>query len=206
MKVVIVGKTRMETGTCIGALSIEGGESLRLHPPGRDNYPRDPSFELGQVWEIDFQRRPDCKPPHTEDVTVTYQDYITKRSNMKAVLHQLARLGRAPFWSGRLGTAFGTCLEYTNRGRAHIGPRAVPSMSTGFWTPDKPLRQISIDNRTYYEYPGQHAACHIPYIGFEREIGVIPNDALIRLSLARWWRNSPDIEERCYLQISGWWL
>ena len=38
-------------------------------------------------------------------------------------------------------------------------------------------------------------------------IKVIPAGTLVRVSLARWWRpedSEPNFEERCYLQLSGW--
>ena len=46
----------------------------------------------------------------------------------------------------------------------------------------------------------------MPYVGFADPIERIPKGALVRVSLARWWRpdDAPDMEERCYLQLSGW--
>lgn len=47
----------------------------------------------------------------------------------------------------------------------------------------------------------------IPYVGFEPAVDLIPKGTLVRVSLARWWRphdSPPDMEERCYLQLSGW--
>jgi len=34
----------------------------------------------------------------------------------------------------------------------------------------------------------------------------IPADTLLRVSLARWWDNEGRHEERCYLQLSGWYV
>ena len=44
---------------------------------------------------------------------------------------------------------------------------------------------------------------NIPFVGFQSPIGLIPANTLVRVSLARWWANNND-EERCYLQLSGW--
>ena len=47
----------------------------------------------------------------------------------------------------------------------------------------------------------------LKYVGEESPIKVIPAGTLVRLSLARWWRpekSEPNFEERCYLQLSGW--
>jgi hypothetical protein len=35
---------------------------------------------------------------------------------------------------------------------------------------------------------------------------VLEANTLLRLSLARWWQQAPELEERCYLQLSGWYL
>ncbi len=46
----------------------------------------------------------------------------------------------------------------------------------------------------------------IPYVGLkENPPEIIPQGTLLRLSLAHWWTpEDADTEERCYLQLSGW--
>jgi hypothetical protein len=45
------------------------------------------------------------------------------------------------------------------------------------------------------------------YVGMEEPIAVIPERAIDRFSLARWAPFPPGVdEERCYLQLSGWYL
>lgn len=43
MKVLIVGKTKMRNGPCIGAIA-ENGQSLRLTPSW--------DYQVGQIWDI----------------------------------------------------------------------------------------------------------------------------------------------------------
>ena len=45
-------------------------------------------------------------------------------------------------------------------------------------------------------------------MGFQEPVGTIPAGALVRLSLAHWWRpaGDDDGEYRCYVQLSGWFL
>ena len=43
--------------------------------------------------------------------------------------------------------------------------------------------------------------------GYEPMIGVIPAGTICRISLSKWWKPKDiDIEMRCYLQLSGWYL
>ena len=44
----------------------------------------------------------------------------------------------------------------------------------------------------------------IPFVGFDSPVKQISPETLIRVSLARW-LSSPD-GDRCYLQISGWYM
>ena len=46
------------------------------------------------------------------------------------------------------------------------------------------------------------------FVGFQEPLAEIPAGALVRISLAHWWRprDHPEEEERCYLQLSGWFL
>ena len=53
---------------------------------------------------------------------------------------------------------------------------------------------------------GRRARYNIPYVGCAEAIDLIPAGTLVRVSLARWWRPEGMNEERCYLQLSGWYL
>lgn len=44
------------------------------------------------------------------------------------------------------------------------------------------------------------------YVGLQ-DVEVIPAETLIRLSLANWWvPEDGNVERRCYLQLSGWYI
>ena len=49
---------------------------------------------------------------------------------------------------------------------------------------------------------------YIPYVGLGDTPDIIPEDTLIRLSLglSHWWSKDGETEERCYLQVSGFYL
>ena len=50
------------------------------------------------------------------------------------------------------------------------------------------------------------AQLRIPFVGCADPIPEIPAEALIRVSLARWWKKTEEEEKKCYLQLSGWYL
>jgi hypothetical protein len=58
--------------------------------------------------------------------------------------------------------------------------------------------------KTRYKCQCQGKDVWITYVGFEPAIELITHGSLVRVSLARWWRPDDDSEERCYLQLSGW--
>jgi len=55
-----------------------------------------------------------------------------------------------------------------------------------------------------YLYPGETGKRSLPYVGFASPVDTIPAGTLLRVSLARWWDKYGETEERCSLQLSGW--
>lgn len=79
----------------------------------------------------------------------------------------------------------------------------VPGFSTQFWIPDEALIHVVSFEKDYYSYRG----LKIKYVGFLPAVARIPAGTIVRLSLANWFDgNGTWPEERCYLQISGWYL
>ena len=62
--------------------------------------------------------------------------------------------------------------------------------------------------RIRYRYPTPDGGRTLTFVGFQEPIGTIPAGALVRVSLAHWWRPEDDHsgELRCYVQLSGWFL
>ncbi len=83
----------------------------------------------------------------------------------------------------------------------------IPTHSTGFWIPDVDLKLVGKDyvyTKKRILLPSKYC---FKYVGVEKAIDVIPANTKVRISLAKWWH--PDdivIEDRCYLQLSGWYL
>jgi hypothetical protein len=212
VRVLIVSKTHMSSGVCVGGLTRDTNRNIRLIPIGRLNQPNDTKFDVGQVWDIDFYNSPHVTPPHIEDVIVTREQYVAQVSNIRDILLQ-----RIQPWRGGAEKLFDGCLTI-KQWRGYISEYSkVPNGSVGFWIPDKPLvlAYSPINSKPHYridfeveEEPHVYrkGKLSIPYVGFADPIPEIPAQALVRVSLPRWWNGEGRHEPRCYLQLSGWYL
>ena len=209
MKVLIVGKTRMYSGLCIGAIT-EKGQSLRLDSSS--------DYQVGQIWDIDYTLGIQRKPPHTEDVIVNSKKYI-KESSVKNQVKVIESY--MPPTIGPPQNLYEGLLQIDGQGgrRAlYIAEQSgVPSYSTTFWRPNEPLtclteeelygRRYKMDRvRMFYRYPTENGGCTLAFVGFQEPLEIIPADTLVRVSLAGWWSKQSNVEERCYAQLSGWYL
>ena len=199
MKVLIVSKTRMQKAVCVGGLTLDTNENIRLLTPSGSNQPSNTKFNVGQVWDIVYQLAA-VTPPHVEDVFVYQEDYVGQQPNMRDFLIQRVRT-----WQGKPDQLYDGLLQIRN-GSGYISERTgIPQASVGFWVPDKALILSSNDRgKLYYSYGGD--ILRLPYVGFTDMVQTIPAKSLIRVSLARWWAPEGVNEKRCYMQISGWYL
>ena len=209
-RVLIVAKTRMgATNACVGGLNLETNQNIRLLCSDGSNQPINTEFEVGQVWELVFQRVFSITPPHVEDIRVLLQTRMGSISNIRSVLMQQVQP-----WRGGLDQLFDgkLILEKT----CYISmTKGLPGCSTGYWLLNNPLR-LNLnygEGKPYYQIFirsedgfSKVRSIFIKYVGFADPIGLIPADTLVRVSLARWWQRPDTEEERCYLQLSGWYL
>ena len=199
MRVLIVAKTRMQGAACVGGLCLDTNQSVRLLQRKGLNQPLTTDYDVGQIWDLGFDPSELCAPPHIEDVLVYRRHYVGQVSNLRDFL--LARI--QPWWGG-IDQLFNGVLQLTANGSGYISRRTgIPSASVGFWLPDRPIERVQIGGRMRYRYRDAQRELLLPYVGFSSK-GDIPPGALLRVSLARLWRPDETIEERCYLQLSGW--
>jgi hypothetical protein len=203
VNVLIVAKTQMARAVCIGGLTA-GGQSIRLLDSMGRNQPLDTAFSVGQVWDIDFGQHPKPVPPHVEDVFVHSSRLLKRVLDIREPILQ-----RIPPWSGGPEALYNGLLEWTSYGKGYVSQRGgVPGCSTGYWLPDVDLVLEHDGPKALYCYPGHRGTYRLPYVGCANPINRIPAETLVRVSLARWWQPVDAIinEERCYLQLSGWYL
>jgi hypothetical protein len=232
MKVLILGKTRMKKEKCcIGAIT-QDGQSVRLLTAEGYNQPEDTPFEVLQVWDVDFNRPSTAIPPYVEDVRVQRQSLSRPMKKGKKVIDVLRGL-KIPIWEGGPTVLFDGLIEwersdvtvtysgYISRTTGHL-----PQQSVGFWISDKSLTrggsnltfssdlsdwqkklilaqagQYGLEKDEYFYYEKSY---RLKFVGFQPMPDELPAGTLLRVSLARWWSYAADTEEKCFLQLSGY--
>ena len=207
MRVLIVAKTRMGSGACIGAIT-EIGESVRLVPFNAD--PHDGAnreYEVGDIWEITGEPETSLIPPHNENFVVHKKSRLHTTEHMKDLVSAIELL--MPPKTGHPHVLYEGLLQNTESGRLHIAKQSgIPPYSTIFWRTDQPLARDTEGRKVRYRYPTENGGCTFTFAGFQKPPEVLPTGTLLRVSLAHWWKpkDIPEVGERCYAQISGWFL
>lgn len=209
MRVLIVAKTRMGGGACIGALT-ETGESVRLVPFNAD--PRDGAnreYEVGDIWEITSEpvAEDSLIPPHIEDIVVLKKSHVYTTRNLKELESSIQLL--MPPKVGDPRKLYEDLLQTTDSGSLYVPYGGdVPPYSTTFWRTDKSLKLETDKKKLRYRYPSEDSGCTLTFVGYQKPLEVIPADTLLRVSLAHWWhpKDRSNAKLRCYVQLSGWFL
>ena len=208
MRVVIVGKTRMGAGVCIGGLVEATGKAVRVIPERAPCHAARTPFNIADIWDLDLRPRRPVVPPHVED-------HEFRRKYKTGTVADLKRwiLSKVKPWDGGAAALFGGTLQFRATGAAFV-PQAgpLPSGSTGFWRLPADMTCRVCDGTTgprlYYEletaprlrvkYVGVLASTELP--------PVLPAGTLVRLSLAHLWLSAPDADNRdkFFVQMSGW--
>lgn len=203
--VLIVSRTKMKNGVCVGGIVEDTGELIRLHNERGGNLASDAPYEVGDRWQLlveeAWNRRDE---PHVEDRATTPIARLGKVGNAGIIDYLTSHDLGNRFTHGRLRDTFEGCLQSENC-KYFIGMDKVSSFSTQFWFTDSELvlKSDPQSGKIYYS----DGVYKIPHVGFQDCVGRIPKDTVIRLSLA----NPTDWEgrynpKRCYLQLSGWYL
>lgn len=193
----------MSNSICIGGV-LANGRFVRLLKSDGQNQDIDTDIEVGDVYEIKFSERENKKPPHIEDVLVHSIEYQYCASSIRTMVKVLKEDLKVKIWRGGIDELFDGHLHWTNSGSGYISESGrIPQNSVGFWMPDKDLKRRDYNERVRYSYPLNWR--NISFVGLQNPVDLIPAGTLVRVSLARWWSPNED-EERCYLQLSGWYI
>lgn len=212
MRVVIIAKTKMRGGVCIGAIAESTGQSLRLIPMGDHCHPTDTELEVGDVWDLDLRPRPGARAPHVEDHDVL------RPGRFVGEIGDLGEWIRARItpWRGERTCLYGGVVEFRGNGTAYIpASGALPSCSTGFWELPQPMvfepfTKSHGEQVPYFRLRGS-SPVKLKYVGTLVPSTLppeLPARTLVRLSLAHLWPTAPREEDRdkYFLQLSGWLL
>jgi ATP-dependent DNA helicase RecQ len=203
MKVVVVAKTRMGHGACVGAVTFDG-RSLRLYPPDQEKNERfNQEYEVGAVWELTRYEPPAALiPPHVETIIVHDKRPQPAIADLTAFIEQ-----QMPPKAGDFSVLFEELTEATPAGALFVAERnGIPPYSTLFWRPDQPLTRDDEGKRIRYRYPTADGGRTLTFVGYQEPLPELPAGTLLRVSMSQWWRPAerPQAELRCYLQLSGW--
>ncbi len=205
MKVLIVARTRQGNCACIGGISAEG-QSVRLIACDREtNDHAGLEYAVGDVWELDARPVEQVIPPHVENIVVGAHRRLGKARDLIGAIERYM-----PPKTGGSEALYDGLAHCVLDGPLFIEERSgIPPYSTMFWRPDRPLTLDTEGKRIRYRYPTPEGGCTLTFVGFQTPVEVIPAETLLRVSLAHWWRpnDAPhDLEDRCYVQLSGWYL
>jgi hypothetical protein len=182
-------------------LDVDSAKSVRLLRRDGTNLFEDHPIEVGELWDVSCTSRDPVIPPHVEDVLVKSGKSVAVVPSLKQAIIDLVDP-----WTGDVRGIFEGQLQTTRHGKGYIGhERPLPSCSTGFWRSDVELRRGQSTGGERYWFPEGGFISSVKYVGMEDAVDVIPHGSLVRFSLARWLA-FVDTPERCYLQLSGWYL
>ena len=204
--VLIVSRTQMSHGVCVGGIVEETNEFIRLHTDTGGNLPTEAPYQIGDRWHMLVESAWNARPkPHVEDRQTTAVRHLEK----------IGRQGVANFikqhcciTEGCITRLFNHTLQFSGHYflTGSVGKDKVPDHSVTFWVADKDLvkhiRTFEDKSETCYLY----GSYRIKYVGFQTPLDYIPQGTVLRISLANWWKKGDSDEERCYLQLSGGYL
>lgn len=199
-QVVIVGRTRMKTGLCIGAICEQTGRRLRLIPPHQHNQPIDCPYQVGQRWQLDCRPKPQPNGPHTEDVWVYAH---TPLPNDVALLPFITQNNLID-WKGPIQQTFGGGLQLSPNGKCFFPADTPPRQSTGFWQTESPIIKGMRRGKHHYMCFDFPKLAILPFAGEGTPHIYIPPLSIVRLSLSRLFTATEPQFQGYYLQFSGW--
>jgi hypothetical protein len=201
MEILIVAKTHMKDTACVGALELATKKNLRLLTQDGKNQSKEVSFNVGDIWDIEYIPRVQIVPPHYEDVLVSSCKFLRKQNDMNTFL-----LERVPIWRGGTDKLFDGLVKFEHNSSGYITESGIPKQSVGFWLPDKDVELTIFQDKRHYFYFIDNSVKSIPFVGYQKTVETIKQGSLIRISLARWWKIpiASVTELRCYCQLSGW--
>ena len=200
--VLIVSKTQMSNGICVGGIDESTCELIRLHNSNGGNLAVDAPYQIGDRWDLDIKTAWNVRPkPHVEDKQTIPIKKI-ENIGISGIIKYIESHNFGPrLTRGNLQNVFEGFINFQGN-KNFINRNRIPSFSTQFWISNEDLIHSVQFGKHYYIYGN----IRLKYVGLQSVIDRIPAGTIIRLSLANWWSGDGSGEDRCYLQLSGWYI
>jgi hypothetical protein len=202
--VLIVSKTQMHNGICIGGIDEATGEFIRILDEHGTNLRSEAPYEIGDRWLMKVVTSWKVRSaPHTEDKQTSPISKINNIGNQGIInfIRTHSDMFGNRLTHGSIRQTFNGCLKFIGT-KNFINRENIPDFSTQLWIADKDLLHWEAFHKCYYLYEN----IRIKFVGYQTPIDRIPAGTILRLSLANWWNGDGSGEDRCYLQLSGWYL
>ncbi|WP_323148543.1 hypothetical protein [Pseudomonas oryzihabitans] len=195
--VVILSKTLMAEGVCVGAWDVANERMLRLLDEKAQRLSNGAPYEIGQCYMIKYAPHYRIIPPHTEDAAVYEYNYLDTldEDDFDNLISSLCdeAIDLEDLFDGKI----------VWDGSGHMEPDDTTNYSVQIATLNCSLTK----NGNYFENSRFGTASkRIRYVG-ARPLAELPNrlsaGTRIRFSLARFWDKDKDGKLRAYLQLSG---
>ena len=160
--VLIVSRTQMANGVCVGAIDENSGELVRLHNDRGANLPADAPYQIGDRWNVNMQTSWHVRPrPHIEDKDTKFISLINNVGidGIKQYINTHHFGNRLV--SGDISNAFEGCLHFEGT-KNYINRDRIPGFSTQFWITDKDLIHCVSFGKHYYMYGDELRIQDIP--------------------------------------------
>ncbi|MDL0434053.1 hypothetical protein QPM17_23210 [Marinobacter sp. TBZ242] len=193
--VVIMTRTAMSGGICVGAYDVVNEKMIRLLDNRAGRLTADAPYQIGEVYSMVYAERYNLIPPHAEDVAVYEAEYRGECPDdyFDGLVNDVT------VFSVRLSELFDGKLHWESSG--FILEDDLPGYSVQIATLQHPLmrdddyfRSLGLGGRKRIKYVGEKPIRYLPMI--------IQPGVKIRFSLARFWDKGDGVK-RAYLQISG---
>lgn len=195
--VVILTRTIMKDGVCVGAWDVNNDRMLRLLNEKGHKLSDEAPFQVGEAYKIKYATHYNITKPHTEDVAVyqyTYLDEVeTKDFNDLIEFLCIQDLALEELFDGVL----------IWEGSAHMTPDNCTDYSVQIATL---TCELTKSGEYYEQFIWGHPTKRIKYVGalpIDELPSCLPPGTPIRFSLARFWDRHKDGTYRAHLQLSA---
>ena len=192
---------------CIGAFDVENKTNIRLLTATGDQQPETCELDVGRVVRASYIKvTTRVVLPHTEDVKLKSYTEVNQVQPIKDDFEK-----SCPVVHGPITNTFAGHLSREGSSSLSIRKDNISDHSVCFWKADQTIHLDAAYRERFgkakYRYGPRYDQIGLPFVGMQDPIVSIPAGTVVRLSLARWWKpNDAAYDERCQLQLSGWYL